>query len=114
MIPWEGSHQAFRRGPDRGQSTLFPACLDKWTDENNYIRVIDASVDMLDLAELRIQGVPIGASARAQPGSSRRFPLDGDERTRLRDQIRWCILQTIAGYCSETIAVHAPTYSTNL
>ena len=32
----------FVEGTDRGQSTLFPECLDDWTDENNPVRVIDA------------------------------------------------------------------------
>src|SRR6516225_7327298 len=47
----------FVEGTDRGQSTLFPECLDDWTDENNPVRVIDAFVDTLDLAELGFEGV---------------------------------------------------------
>ena len=42
----------FVEGLDRGQATLFPECLDDWIDENNPVRVIDAFVDALDLAEL--------------------------------------------------------------
>ena len=42
----------FVEGADRGQSTLFPECLDDWVDENNRVRVIDAFVDMLDFGEL--------------------------------------------------------------
>src|SRR5215472_5978675 len=42
----------FVEGADRGQSTLFPECLDDWVDENNPVRVIDAFVDMLDFGEL--------------------------------------------------------------
>jgi len=37
----------FVEGADRGQSTLFPECLDDWIDENNPVRVIDAFVDTL-------------------------------------------------------------------
>src|SRR6202045_1106720 len=37
---------------DRGQSTLFPECLDDWIDEDNPVRVIDVFVDALDLGAL--------------------------------------------------------------
>jgi len=39
-------------GVDRGQSTLFPACLEDWVDEANPVRVIDVFVDELDLGGL--------------------------------------------------------------
>jgi hypothetical protein len=39
----------FVEGVDRGQSTLFPECLDDWVDEDNPVRVIDVFVDELDL-----------------------------------------------------------------
>ncbi len=39
-------------GVDRGQSTLFPACLEDWVDEDNPVRVIDVFVDELDLCGL--------------------------------------------------------------
>jgi transposase len=38
----------FVEGVDRGQSTLFPECLDDWIDEDNPVRVIDVFVDELD------------------------------------------------------------------
>src|SRR5918995_5059256 len=47
----------FVEGTDRGQSTLFPECLEDWIDENNPVRVIDVFVDELDLAELGFEGV---------------------------------------------------------
>jgi transposase len=47
----------FIEGTDRGQSTLFPECLEDWIDENNPIQVIDVFVDELDLAELGFDGV---------------------------------------------------------
>jgi transposase len=47
----------FVEGTDRGQSTLLPECLDDWIDENNPVRVIDAFVEALDLAELGFAGV---------------------------------------------------------
>src|ERR1700726_3775469 len=53
----------FVEGIDRGQSTLFPECLDDWVDEDNPVRVIDGFVDMLDLTELGF-----GGAAPAQTG----------------------------------------------
>ncbi len=47
----------FVEGTDRGQSTLFPECLEDWIEENNPVRVIDVFVDELDLAELGFDGV---------------------------------------------------------
>src|SRR3954462_7106657 len=47
----------FVEGTDRGQSTLFPECLEDWIDENNPVQVIDVFVDELDLAELGFDGV---------------------------------------------------------
>jgi len=32
----------FVEGIDRGQTTLFPECLEDWIDEDNPVRVIDA------------------------------------------------------------------------
>jgi transposase len=51
-------------GADRGQSTLLPECLDDWIDESNPVRVIDAFVDALDLAELGFDGVEPAATGR--------------------------------------------------
>src|SRR5947199_3084218 len=42
----------FVEGTDRGQSTLFPECLEDWIDQNNPVQVIDVFVDELDLAQL--------------------------------------------------------------
>lgn len=47
----------FVEGMDRGQSALFPECLEDWIAENNPVRVIDVFVDELDLAELGFDGV---------------------------------------------------------
>ena len=54
----------FVEGADRGQSTLFPECLEDWVDETNAVRVIDAFVDMLDLAELGFEGVEPAETGR--------------------------------------------------
>jgi len=54
----------FVEGADRGQSTLFPECLDDWIDENNPVRVIDAFVDTLDLSELGFEGVEPAETGR--------------------------------------------------
>src|SRR5512134_80126 len=47
----------FVEGTDRGQSTLFPECLEDWIGEDNPVRVIDVFVDELDLARLGFSGV---------------------------------------------------------
>ena len=54
----------FVEGVDRGQSTLFPECLEDWIDEDNPVRVIDAFVDALDLAELGFEGVEPAETGR--------------------------------------------------
>jgi len=54
----------FVQGVDRGQGTLFPECLDDWIDEDNPVRVIDAFVDRLDLAELGFEGVEPAETGR--------------------------------------------------
>src|SRR6201997_5235978 len=46
----------FVEGVDRGQSTLFPECLDDWVDEDNPVRVIDVFVEELDLGALDFGG----------------------------------------------------------
>src|SRR5438874_11822911 len=47
----------FVEGLDRGQSTLFPECLEDWIGEDNPVRVIDVFVNELDLAGLGFSGV---------------------------------------------------------
>ena len=37
----------FVEGTDRGQSTLFPECLEDWIGEDNPVRVIDVFVEEL-------------------------------------------------------------------
>jgi transposase len=54
----------FVEGIDRGQSTLFPECVEDWIDEDNPVRVIDVFVDELDLAELGFGGVDPEATGR--------------------------------------------------
>jgi transposase len=54
----------FVAGADRGQSTLLPECLDDFIDESNPVRVIDAFVDALDLADLGFDGVEPAATGR--------------------------------------------------
>jgi Transposase DDE domain len=49
---------------DRGQRTLLPECLDDFIDESNPVRVIDAFVDALDLAEMSFEGVEPAATGR--------------------------------------------------
>src|ERR1700675_3702208 len=54
----------FVEGRDRGQSTLLPECLDDWIEEDNPVRVIDAFVEALNLAELGFAGVGPESSGR--------------------------------------------------
>ena len=54
----------FVQGADRGQATLLPECLEDWIDEDNPVRVIDAFVDALDLAEVGFAGVEPAATGR--------------------------------------------------
>jgi transposase len=54
----------FVEGTDRGQSTLFPECLEDWIAEDNPLRVIDVFVDHLDLVELSFGGVNPDATGR--------------------------------------------------
>src|ERR1043166_3252070 len=54
----------FVEGADRGQSTLFPECLEDWIGEDNPVRVIEVFVDELDLAELGFSGVDPEATGR--------------------------------------------------
>src|SRR3984957_8632662 len=54
----------FVEGTDRGQSTLFPECLEDWIDGDNPVRVIDVFVEELDLGELGFGGVDPEATGR--------------------------------------------------
>jgi transposase len=54
----------FVAGADRSQSTLLPESLDDWVDESNPVRVIDAFVDALNVAELGFDGVEPAATGR--------------------------------------------------
>ena len=67
MIPTELAGDRMKRfveGVDRGQSTLFPECLDDWIGEDNPVRVIDAFVGGLDLGDLGFGGVDPEATGR--------------------------------------------------
>jgi transposase len=54
----------FVEGTDRGQSTLFPECLEDWIGEDNPVRVIDVFVEEQDLAGLGFSGVDPEATGR--------------------------------------------------
>ncbi len=54
----------FVEGADRQQASFLPACLEDYVDGDNPVRIIDAFVDELDLAELDF--------ARVQPASTGR------------------------------------------
>src|SRR5262244_3610844 len=60
----EDRMKRFVEGMDRGQSTLFPECLDDWIHEDNPVRVIDVFVNELDLGELGFDGVAPEATGR--------------------------------------------------
>src|SRR5262245_4984460 len=54
----------FVEGIDRGQSMLFPECVEDWISEDNPVRVIDVFVDGLDLGEMAFEGVDPAATGR--------------------------------------------------
>ena len=54
----------FVEGVDRGQTTLFPECLEDWIDEGNPVRAIDTFVEKLDLSGLGFDGVAPEATGR--------------------------------------------------
>jgi hypothetical protein len=54
----------FVEGSDRGQSTLFPECLEGWICEDNPVRAIDVFIDELAFAELGFGGVDPEATGR--------------------------------------------------
>jgi len=54
----------FVEGAGRGQSTLFPECLEDWISEDNPVRAIDVYVDQLELSELGFSGVDPEATGR--------------------------------------------------
>ncbi len=47
----------FVEAADRTQTTLFPECLEDWINEDNPVRLVDAFVDQLDLADLGFASV---------------------------------------------------------
>jgi transposase len=54
----------FVEGTDRGQSTLFPECLEDWICEDNPVRAVDVFVEELDLSQLGFGGVDPEATGR--------------------------------------------------
>ncbi len=64
-------------GEDRSQQQLFPATLEELIDPNNPVRVIDAFVDHLNMADFRIThakpastGICAGFNVRHSQSSS--------------------------------------------
>ncbi|HQS49033.1 MAG TPA: hypothetical protein PK706_21765 [Xanthobacteraceae bacterium] len=47
----------FVEAADRHQASFLPACLEDYVDPDNPVRIIDAFVDELDLAELGLPRV---------------------------------------------------------
>jgi transposase len=56
--------ERFVAGADQAQSTQLPESLDDWVDESNPVRVIDAFVDALNVAELGFDVVEPAAAGR--------------------------------------------------
>jgi transposase len=59
-----GAMKRFIEGSSREQSTLLPECLDDYIGEDNPVRVVDAFVDQLELAELGFAGVTPATTGR--------------------------------------------------
>ena len=64
MIYARARMKRFVEGHDRGQTTLFPECLEDWIGEDNPVRAIDAFVEELDLCDLGFSGVDPEATGR--------------------------------------------------
>lgn len=62
---------AYIEGYDRNQAQIFPEYLDDYVSEDNPVRVIDAFVDSLDLAELKFTKLDTGG-----PGAPSYDPAD--------------------------------------
>lgn len=54
----------FVEAADRHQPSLLPACLEDYVDADNPVRVIDAFIDELDLAELGFERVQPASTGR--------------------------------------------------
>jgi hypothetical protein len=68
----------FVEGTNRGQSTLFPECLEDWIGENNPVRVIDVFVGLAVLFGI----VPINDD---RLGGVRGFSVTSSCTRRVRD-----------------------------
>ncbi|WP_408157609.1 hypothetical protein [Paraburkholderia strydomiana] len=55
----------FVEGDDRKQVALLPECVDDYVGQDNPVRVIDAFVDELDLADLGFNGTTPALTAPA-------------------------------------------------
>jgi transposase len=51
-------------GADRHQVTLLPECLDDFVAEDNTVRIVDAFINELDLADLGFEGAIPAATGR--------------------------------------------------
>ncbi len=54
----------FIEGEDRQQVLLMPECLDDYVAEDNPVRIVDAFVGELDLADLGFEGATAAATGR--------------------------------------------------
>jgi transposase len=63
-VTGDGDVQRFVRGEERTQRILFPSSLDDYVTEENPVRVIEAFVGGLDLAELGFAGTHPAATGR--------------------------------------------------
>ena len=59
----------FIEGTDRGQVSLLPACVDDYVAPDALVRVVDAFVASLDLAELGVGRTVAAATGRRSPSS---------------------------------------------
>ena len=60
----------FVEGEDRCQTALLPACIDDYLSEQNPVRVIEAFVAKIDLAELGFEGVVPERTGRPGHGAA--------------------------------------------
>ena len=83
----------FVQGADRGQSALLPECLDDSVADDNPVRVIDAFVAALDLAELGFGGVEPAGTGRPSyhPAALLRLYIYG-YLNRVHSSLALCVL----------------------
>lgn len=81
----------FIEGSDRNQVSLLPSCVEDYVVADSLVRIVDAFVSSLDLADLgfnRAVSATTGRSIRRQDTSARQGNGVGDQRVSHEDCLR--------------------------